>query len=193
MHETTKTKTPETLEWYEKVIKEAYSKNWRLISEKFWYMFFEREVKRTLKQKDCIKVKEFTEFIEYYRKNITTNGSYAKELGRKYDIVLETHKHEDIMENMKLYKTHLVTHPNKPPLQPSTYLNKNRFLDKWEVIKTTQENKWQDDIMKERGYTADQIKAIQAEVKAWESKQNKEITRGTWENVAHYALTWEIK
>lgn len=162
-------------------------------SETHLVSFWKKEIKRTIKQKDCVHTKEFTEFIEYYKKNITINWAYVSTLGRKYDIVLEKNKHEDIMANLALYKIHLATHKQKPPCQPATYLNWNRFLEKWEVIKTTVENKWQDDIMKERWYTAEQIKAIQAEVKAWEAKNNKEITRGTWENVAHYAITWEYK
>lgn len=184
-----------TIKWkFTEVWEEMIQDDYELVyfSETHLISFWKREIKRTVKQKDCKHTKEFTEFIEYYKENITINWAYVSTLWRKYDIVLEKNKHEDIMENLALYKIHLATHKQKPPCQPATYLNWNRFLEKWEVIKTTVENKWQDDIMKERGYTVEQIKAIQWEVKAWETKNNKEISRWTWENVVHYALTWEI-
>ena len=177
-------------EVWEEMIQDDYELVY--FSETHLISFWKKEVKRTMKQKDCKNTKEFTEFIGYYKKNITINWAYVSTLWRKYDIVLEKNKHQDIMENLALYKIHLATHKQKPPCQPATYLNWNRFLEKWEVIKTTVENKWQDDIMKERGYTVEQIKVIQWEVKAYEQKHNREITRWTWENVVKYALTWEI-
>jgi hypothetical protein len=80
------------------------------------------------------------------------------------------------MKNLGEYSLHLSTHKLKPALQPATYLNQNRFLDTWEVVKTTVATKWMDDIVKERGYSKDQIQAIMSEVKAYEQKQNKEVT-----------------
>jgi len=156
-----KTQKPDTLEAYFEKLQKAGKQGWTFSHCEFGYMIFYKEQKKTLEKKVWEKTKEFIEFIEYYKKNITTNWAYAETLARKYDIVLEKNKHEDIMENLALYKIHLATHKQKPPCQPATYLNWNRFLEKWEVIKTTVENKWQDDIMKERGYTVEQIKAIQ--------------------------------
>lgn len=161
-------------------------------SETHLVSFWKKEIKRTVKQKDCIHTKEFTEFIEYYKQNISTNWAYADTLARKYDIVLETHKHEDIMKNLEEYKLHLGTHKLKPALQPATYLNQNRFLDTWEIIKTSISNKWIDDIMKERGYKKEQIDVIIWEMKAYEEKHKKEVTRWVFENLSHYALTGEI-
>jgi len=96
------------------------------------------------------------------------------------------------MKNLLEYSLHLATHKLKPALQPATYLNQNRFLDTWEVVKTTVSTKWMDDIMKERGYNKEQIQAIMSEVKAYEEKHKKEVTTGVFNNLAHYALTGEI-
>ena len=187
-----KIKAPSTLENYEIIRKEANEKWWRYTNEAYGYLWFEKEVKQPRKQKDCKNVKQFTEFIEYYKANITTNWAYVSTLWRKYDIILEKNKHSKIMDNLKLYKLHLETHKSKPPCQPSTYLNGNRFLEQWEIIKTTQSTKWMDDLIKQRGYSKDEIDSILLEVKAWEQKHNKEITTWVFDNIAHYAITWEI-
>jgi len=51
MLEILKYKTPETLEAYEKILTEAWKKDWRYIGEKFDMMWFERQVKKTVSNK----------------------------------------------------------------------------------------------------------------------------------------------
>ena len=186
-----KYKLPGEIEKYERVLIEAWKKSWSYSHEAMWYMWFEREVKNSSK---AIVEKEFPEWLEFIGKyrTINSNWSYDKATIRKYKIVLEKFEHEKIMENLELYEKHLKCNPTKPALQVNTYLNRSRFKDNWEIVKTTQSQKWIDDIMKERGFEVEVIDNIMLEVKAWETRQSKEVTVGVLDNLIKYVLTWEL-
>ncbi len=173
---------PESIEEYCKIRKEA-DKNWyRWTNDALGYMIFEQ--KRTTKSIEWKETKEWLEFIKLYRE-INKNGSYAKTLLRKYELVLKENKHEDIIKNLKQYKEHLILFPSKPALQVSTYLNQNRFKDDWELIKTDFASKWQDDRLKELKVPVNCIDPIKTEIQAWESKHGamREMTIGILDQI----------
>ena len=179
-----KKQIPDTIQEYETILTKAWENNYRYIWEKFNYMWFEKTVKATVEIKEWKETAEWLEFIKLYR-TINKWWSYDKRLIRKYEIVLEKNKHEDIIKNLKRYILHLDLYTTKPPLQVASYINWNRFLDDWETVKINYEEKWIIDIMQERKITEDSQNRIMTAVRIWRKTNEpvKEFTTNTLEQM----------
>lgn len=162
-----KTQKPDTLEAYFEKLQKAGKQSWIFSHCEFEYMiFYKQEKKKTPEIKEWKETPQWLEFIKLYRE-INKSGTYDKTLIRKYEIVLEKNKHEDIIKNLKQYQEHLKLYTSKPPLQVATYLNRNRFKDDWETIKIDYSEKWITDIMKEREIDEQHQERIMVEVRLW--------------------------
>jgi hypothetical protein len=138
-------------------------------------MIFYREVKRKAPETKIDKESpEWKEFIKAYR-DINNNGSYDKRLISKYHKVIKETPHKQIMENLKDYKKFLQVNKTRNPLQAPTYINQERYMDTWEVIKDVS-RKFINDIYKEKDLNADEIDNINTEISAYELKHKREVT-----------------
>ena len=162
----TKTQKPDNIEEYFEKLTKAWQDNWIHSHNEYWYMIFQKKTTVTTKKIEWTETKEWIEFIRLYRE-INKNWTYDKTLLRKYEIILKENNHSDIIDNLKVYKEHLKLFPTKPPLQVSTYLNRNRFKDDWETVKINYEEKWITDIMKEREITDSYQDIIMTNVRMW--------------------------
>jgi len=134
-------------------------------------MIFSKEEKKTINITIDKPTPEWEEFIKLFR-NINPKWSYDKTLIRKYHKAIKEHSHKLIMDNLTNYKLYLEVKKTIPPDMVSTYLNQNRFLDKYEVIQDLS-RKFINDIFIERKLNKEQIDNALSEINAWGNKTKK--------------------
>jgi len=168
-------------------------KEWRELTSIYnEIMYFKKHIRATREvkiDKESKESKEWLEYITAYRK-VNNNWSYDKRLIKKYHEVIEETPHKDIMENLKEYKLFLEVNKTRNPLQAWPYLNGRRYLDTWEIVKD-QSRKFINDIFKELELTAEEIDNVKLEIKAYETKHNKEVTDWNVRSLIHYVRTWQ--
>jgi len=80
------------------------------------------------------------------------------------------------MNNLKQYKLYLEIHKNRPPLQPATFINQNRFLDDWDIVEDIS-RKWLYELFKERNLKVDVIDNVISKINKRENSMKKEVSR----------------
>lgn len=145
---------------------------------------WDREITRKYKRTETFK--EFQEFIERYKflkKGI--NWLSDPKLPGVYKAKLaEGFKHQDIMNNLKMYKIHLESFTWKKPTMPWTYLNRNAFKEKWELDKNYSANKWRRDMLENQWVPKHCAEPIEQEADKWQKNYpDKELTTHIYQNI----------
>ncbi len=159
-------------------------KEWRSLTSIYeWVMYFQKKTARTVTQSIWDKNKDWLEFRDKY-KTIKNSWLSNNSLIVKYNKLSKEWLHTSIMNNLDDYVKHLEAFKKKDyALMAQTYINQQRYKDSWEIVKTDFSTKWINDLLKERKFTVAVCENIMCEVKAWEVKQNKEMTQWVLENI----------
>jgi hypothetical protein len=81
------------------------------------------------------------------------------------------------MDNLENYIKYLeVSKKMEFALMATTYINRKRYLDEWNIVKDMSRN-WMNIILREKEFESDIIENIMSEVKVWEAKQKKEMSQ----------------
>jgi len=177
-----------------KALEKLWEDNWQLICIDNDKMIFSKKVtsKSDRDKKQAIKTKEFIEFSNLY-KTLKPNWLSSDSLIKKYNQLVEQWLHNKIMLNLNQYKKYIeVKRKQDYVLMASTYINKARYEDEWEIVEDMSK-KWINDVFIEKWLTSDVIDNVLTEISAWETKNKpKELTNWVLENIIRYVLTWEL-
>lgn len=164
-------------------------KDWRFLNAIHdWKMIWSKPVKKTVTKKEPRKDEKWLEFRTLYN-TIKDSWLSNSTLIVKYNTLCDEWLHDMIIENLKQYKIYLETKKKQQyALMAQTYLNQERFRDKWEIIED-QSRKFINDIFKELELTADEISNVKTEIQAYEIKHKKEVSDWTVRSLIHYIRT----
>ena len=163
-----------------------YKEGYRLAyyDKETWISLWDKEVVR--KYSKTRTFKEFQEFIERY-KNLKKWINWISDptLPGKYKAKLtEGFKHQDIMNNLKMYKIHLESFAWKKPTMPGTYLNRNAFKENWELDKDYAAKKWRRDMLEDQKVPKHCAEPIEQEADNWQKNHpEKELTTHIYQNM----------
>ena len=170
------------------ILTKMWEENRKLITIFDNKMYFSKSIKSINNKKIYEPTVEFIEFRDRYRK-IKKNWLYDQSLIKNYNECVEKWWHKKIMENLENYIKYLeVSKKMEFALMATTYINRKRYLDEWNIVKDMSRN-WMNIILREKEFESDIIENIMSEVKVWEAKQKKEMSQWVFENIITYVLS----